>query len=347
MTRHLTRLTVTVALCATPMPALAAGETLQELAGRMYRDATGGYLNEIKMWLGMGADINYQLPYGGKTALMGAVAGGQYAIAQFLIDQGADLDIKDDTGRTALDWAHFYGDKKMVALLQAAAYQTPAAVAVPPLKSAVPAAPVVATPKQNQAPGARGSTPRAWTDKARWPAFTHFRVGELVQFWTPTGWRRGIIEEVRSSQNRTYRISQLDQPNWIDSYPWGEVAHVTRSPYWTGFFVGEWRLGEVMAMNIRTDGTDFYREFSYATASEALKINGDGTYLWKAGGKVTKGTWTAATTGPGVVVKDAQGVAWTLLNHTNAIEEDGRNLQSARLYAPGKMSIAANRPVTR
>ena len=346
MTRHLTRLTVTVALCATPMPALAAGETLQELAGRMYRDATGGYLSEIKTWLGMGADINYQLPYGGKTALMGAVSGGQYAIEQFLIDQGADLGLTDDTGRTALDWAGFYGDRKMVALLTAAAGKSTAApAAAPPLKSPAPAPTVTAAP--NTAPTARGTTPRAWTDKNRWPAFPHFRVGELVQFWTPTGWRRGVVEEVRSPQDRKYLVSQLDQPTWKDYYAWGEVAHVARSPYWTGFFVGEWRLGEVMAVNTRTDGTDVYREFSYAAASEALRINGDGSYLWKAGGKVTRGTWTAAVSGPGVVVKDAQGVAWTLVNHTNAIEESIRKLQTARLYAPGKMSIAANRPVAR
>lgn len=336
---------MTVVLTLASTPALAAGETLQELAGRMYRDATGGYLNEIKTWLGMGADINYQLPYGGKTALMGAVSGGQHAIAQFLIDQGADLGIKDDTGRTALDWAHFYGDKKMVALLVAAAGPAPVNAAVPPLKTPAPAKAPVAAP--NKAPSARGVTPRAWTDKARWPAFAHFRVGELVQFWTSTGWRRGVIEEVRSQQDRKYLISQLDQPTWKDYYAWGEVAHVTRSPYWTGFFVGEWRLGEVMAVNTRTDGTDLYREFSYAAASEALKINGDGTYLWKAGGKVTRGTWTPATSGPGVVVKDARGVAWTLVNHTNAIEESIRKLQTARLYASGQMSVAANRPLGR
>ncbi|UBV44190.1 ankyrin repeat domain-containing protein (plasmid) [Deinococcus taeanensis] len=336
---------MTLILGVTGLPVGAQGADLQELAGRMFRDASGGSLSELKTWLAQGADINDQLPGGGQTALMGAASNGQYGVAQFLIDRGADLTLKDDAGRTALDRARLFGDRRMAALLEAAAArQGPATAGTPPLKTPLPKPAAPAAAPKPAVPAAAGARP--WTDKTRWPAAGHFRVGEAVQFWTPTGWRRGVVQEVRL-QDRKSLIAQHDQPTWRDDYPWGEVAHVARSGYWTGFFVGDWRLGEVMAVNTRVAGTDVDRESSSAAASEALRVNADGTSLWKAGGKVTTGRWTPAADGPGVVVRDAAGTAWTLRNHTNAAEQSIRGLETARLYAAGKMSVAANRPVKR
>ena len=128
------------------------------------------------------------------------------------------------------------------------------------------------------------------------------------------------------------------------------MAHVKRQPYWTGYFTGDWKVGETMAVTTRSDGTSAWKEVAYASASDTLRIKADGTYEWKdLSGKVTKGRWTAAPDGPRLVVKDARGGAWTLRNTTNLVEERIRKLQGARLYPsdPGKMSMAASRPLGR
>ncbi|GHF89981.1 hypothetical protein GCM10017782_28860 [Deinococcus ficus] len=52
---------------------------------------------------------------------------------------------------------------------------------------------------------------------------------------------------------------------------------------------------------------------------------------------------------PGVIDKDARRGAWNLHNITNLVEERFRKLQGARLFPsdPGKMSMAASRPLSR
>lgn len=193
-----------------------------------------------------------------------------------------------------------------------------------------------------------------------WPAFGTFKPGERVQFWTSTGWRQGVIVEVgpqptndakiNLNMEKKYFIAQADQPTWRDYYDWGVVAHVTRAPYWTGFFVGDWKLGQGMAVNTRTDGTYAWTEVAYSSATDTLRIKADGTYEWKdLSGKVTKGRWTAAPDGPGIVVKDARGGIWTLRNQTNVVEEKTARYESARLYPSDRsqMSQAATRPLRR
>lgn len=193
-----------------------------------------------------------------------------------------------------------------------------------------------------------------------WPAFGTFKKGATVQFWTPTGWRKGVVIEVgpqpspdakiNLNQEKKYFIAQADQPTWQDYYDWGLVAHVDRKPYWSSFFVGDWAVGEVMAVNTRSDGTSAWNEYSYAGAGERLRIRADGTYEWRQlGGKLAKGRWTPAKDGPGVVVKDARGHIWTLRNQTHNVEEKIRRLEGARLFPndPRDMGQVANRPLRR
>lgn len=197
------------------------------------------------------------------------------------------------------------------------------------------------------------------TAKTPWPAFGAFRVGDTVQFHASNGWHKGVIKEVGPqpgqgttanwSAEKKYLITRSDIGS--DGYEdWGNVAPVTRAPYWTGFFIGDWTLGEGMAVNTRVSGTTETTEFAYAGASEALRIRADGTYEWKTfSGPVVKGRWTPAPDGPGIVVKDARGLNWTLRNKTNLIEEQIRKVESGRLYPSdrGQMSMAATRPLAR
>ena len=102
-----------------------------------------------------------------------------------------------------------------------------------------------------------------------------------------------------------------------------------------------------MAVNDRLEDGEAFTEFAYHTASEALRVKADGTYVWKPlGAAEIRGRWVAADDGAGIVLhRGVDGVDWTLRNETNAIEESIRGIQNARLTTPGKMSIAAKRPM--
>jgi hypothetical protein len=128
---------------------------------------------------------------------------------------------------------------------------------------------------------------------------------------------------------------------------WGSVKGLNRENYWTSFFIGDWRLGETMAMNTRTDGAYQRDEYSFHAATEALTVNENQTYRWKTTDKkIISGKWKAAEDGAGIILlKGFQGVDWVLRNETNATEENIRQLQSARLTTIGKMSITAKRPL--
>jgi ankyrin repeat protein len=69
-----------------------------------------GDFSLVKRMLSMGADPNKQ---GGRdeTALMVAANMRNFEIMDFLLDNGADVDIKDDMGRTVVDREHYLSSK--------------------------------------------------------------------------------------------------------------------------------------------------------------------------------------------------------------------------------------------
>lgn len=325
-------------------------------ADALFRDASGGDLDEVKSIVQGGGDVNWQRE-DGRTPLISAAASGHANIVQFMLSQGADPTLRDRNGKTALDVAREAGARDVVKLLQGAsqpAGQVPAkAAAAPP-----PAAP--------QAPAARPTAPSAGpvgapvtpvVGKTRWAQYGTFTRGQRVQYYLPTGWRTGTVREVgpspAPSRNPAYNAKKYqiaadkfpESPEWID---WGTVAGLARAPFWTDFFVGDWATGEVMAVNSRIEGRLEVTEFSYLTATDVLRVNGDGSYQWKVtGSPEIRGKWQAASDGPGVVLLDGyRKTNWTLRNHTNATEEFIRGIETARLYPEnGSMSIKAKRPL--
>lgn len=326
----------------------------------LVRDSDGGYLNEVKSIVEGGGDVNYRLEPSGLTPLMAAATAGHVEIVRFLLAKGARPEARDAHGMTALDRAVRDGHKGVVALLRASAAAAPAAALPPTTKAAPVVANTPATaPATPTAPAARGAVATPNPSRTAWAPFGSYRPGQRVQFRVSTGWRAGTITEVGTAAppgkhaaavyEKRYRIASdkfPDNPEWVD---WGSVAGLAREPFWTGFFVGDWMTGEVMAVNTRRGTSVDTTTYSYHAATEALRVNADGTYLWKPlGERAIRGRWAAAPDGPGIVLKaGSRGRDWTLRNETNAMEEGIRGIETARLTTEGIMSITAKRPVRR
>lgn len=71
----------------------------------------------VKQHLAAGTDINTRDVYGGSSPLISACLFGKSAIAQLLIDAGADINLRNNDGSTALHTAAFFGRPELVSLL--------------------------------------------------------------------------------------------------------------------------------------------------------------------------------------------------------------------------------------
>ena len=317
----------------------------------LVRDADGDDLREMRLIVQGGGDVNWQLSPTGLTPLMAAASADHLDVVQFLIEHGADPSMTDANGFTALERARRSGANDVVRYLEG--HGSPAAAAAP-APVAVPAAqargPVRATGAAMREGRPISASPRDW------PAFGSFRVGDTVRFHLSSGWRRGLVREVGTDAARRgsatcgakkYLVESLEVSSATDCIDWGSVVALDRQPYWSAFFVGDWALGETMAANSRVVGGEVWTEYAHMGATEALRVNANGTYSWKnRRGVVAQGRWDADPDGPGIILhRGPRRLDWTLTNETNATAKSIRGIESARLTARGQMSVAAKRPV--
>lgn len=87
----------------TPLMAAAGVGTKEEDTTGRHKTAAD-MIESIKLCLAAGVDIN-AVESTGRTALHGAALQGFDPVVQYLVEQGAKLDVKDRNGRTALDLA--------------------------------------------------------------------------------------------------------------------------------------------------------------------------------------------------------------------------------------------------
>lgn len=76
-----------------------------------------GNLPAVKEHIAYGTDLNQKEPMGGSTPLISAATFNKMAIAQALIEAGADLSIQNNDGTSALHAAAFFGRVEIVQML--------------------------------------------------------------------------------------------------------------------------------------------------------------------------------------------------------------------------------------
>jgi len=80
--------------------------------------ASGPFVETVGLFLKRGAEVNVQGTLEGFTPLMTAAAEGLADVVRLLLGAGADRDIKDVDGDTALSFARQNGHAEVVALLE-------------------------------------------------------------------------------------------------------------------------------------------------------------------------------------------------------------------------------------
>jgi len=84
--------------------ALMAAAGVNWVVNQTYTEGEPALLEAVKMCLELGMDVNTANSMG-LTAAMGAANRGSNSIIEFLVSKGARLDVKDNVGRTAYNWA--------------------------------------------------------------------------------------------------------------------------------------------------------------------------------------------------------------------------------------------------
>jgi hypothetical protein len=303
----------------------------QELKdGALYREASGGNLEEVKSIIRGGGNVHYQSAQQKFTVLMAAAGSGKLEVVRYLLSLGADPAAKDWWGQTAIDKARSVGANDIVQLLQQALNgKTPKPERQPKNEEAPPP---VKEPVKETIPQPVKQGPTSW------PLFGSYAVGDSVLYWVPTGWRKGVVKELGVAKatgkisvdfsERKYLVDPDAYALGNDWYEWTGVVTTQRQPFWTTWFVGEWKIGEVQAHhNDVKDGkeTDTYY---YMDATETLKVNKNGTYSWKLlNGQLKTGKWVPAKEQPGIVLQKAyRGFDWTLRNATTIDDVHTRKL---------------------
>lgn len=78
-----------------------------------------GNIDAVRQHIAAGSDINVKDPFGGSSPLISAAVFGKPEIAKVLIDAGADLNVQNNDGSTALHCAAFFCRPEIVKMLLA------------------------------------------------------------------------------------------------------------------------------------------------------------------------------------------------------------------------------------
>lgn len=280
---------------------------------------------EVAQLLAEGANVN-TVNSGGYTPLMRAAGEGCAEVVTLLLEAGADASLAHPSFGTAADQAKMHQKSAVEAMLRAAAAGGAAAGAPaaawdrpgPEVADVASPSPAIAQaadrPTESEAPAPAPMGP------SDWPQLGAYRPGEQVLYSGTAGktWQPGVVRSV----DPTYGYNLVDGPS--GSYSRYFVIAPQRAPFWTDFFIGDWRVSVPMAMGAVTDGRAVYRTVSGGMRLPPLRISADGTYSWRVqadrGERLLRGRWIANPDGPGVILQNAEkGADWLVYNNTDAL----------------------------
>ena len=284
---HLQRLRFAAPIvCLLSLPAAAQNIDEMSLSDAAHYCRAG----DVKALLDRGVDINSQNS-GGYTPLMMAVTYGCEEVVRMLLERGADTTIENASGWDAAYLAKINNYRKIQAML------------------AQPAPAPAPQPQPAPAPAPRPG------GAAAWPALGAYQVGQTVLYSGTAGktWDSGVIRSIDPVYG--YNIEGL-----TGSYDPFLVVGIQREPFWTNYFVGDWRVSVPMAMGTVTDGTWLYRTVTGGMRLPPLRIEANGNYYWRVmkngGEQLIRGKWVPNPQGPGVILKNAeQGADWLVYNN--------------------------------
>ena len=252
---------------------------------------------EVADLIAQGVDVN-AVNSGGYTPLMMAATYGCEDAARLLLEGGADVTIKHPSFGDAAALAKANRYPKLQAMIEG----KQAGAGQPPQQQA------------QQAPAPQANLTTAGTRE--WPKLGRYQVGQEVLFSGTAGktWDRGVIKSIDPVYG--YNID-----GWTGSYDPFFVVAIEREPFWTSYFIGDWKVSVPMAMGAVTDGRYVYRTVTGGMRLPPLRINADGTYSWRAqqgtGEQLIRGRWEPNPNGPGVILKSGEkGADWLVYNNS-------------------------------
>lgn len=290
--------------CALVAISTAANAQLGRDEAALINAAQDCRVDEARQLIQRGTDLN-GANSGGYTPLMMAANYGCTEVAEMLITAGADATARHPDFGTAADMAKMNRYAKIEALLADSGANSGLQIAQRAKASASSVSAKPQAPAQMRAKGSKA-----------WPALGAYRVGQEVLFSGTAGktWDRGTIKSFDPVYG--YNIE-----GWTGSYDPFFVVGTEREPFWTEYFVGDWRVSVPMAMGSVTDGTYVYRTVSGGLRLPPLRISADGSYSWRvqqgSGERVIKGRWIPSPDGPGVILQNAdRGAHWLVYNNS-------------------------------
>lgn len=271
---------------------------------------------EVERLIRSGTQVN-GVNSGGYTPLMRAAGEGCADVVRLLLGAGADPSIRHPSFGDAADQARLHRQAAVESMIRAAAAPSSSGPAGAAARTDAPVAPA--------ANDVRGAA--AGSGAREWPRIGAYRVGERVLYSGDGGknWRPAVIRAV----DPTYGYSFVDGPS--GSYSNYFVVAPRREPFWTSYFVGDWRISVPMAMGTVTDGRNVYRTVSGGMRLPPLRISADGTYAWRvqqgSGERVVRGRWDPNPDGPGVILRNAErGADWLVYNNSDALSSLGETV---------------------
>ena len=309
-------LIVLIICFCTVLPAHAQRSAYDEAAFLNAAAADGDTLAALQS-LKTGLDINFKRSE--NTALYYAIFFKRNEMVQFLLNHGANPDLKDENGNNALQNARKYGNAVIVAMLEKNRKNPP----------------TIKDKKQEDIIIIKDTVKKN-------PTTHSFAIGAEVLHSRDRGktWEKGIVLKIPTEEMPGYLIEN-EAKTVKNYYDPSFITHLTRQTSWTSFFTGDWDIYLPMSITTRVSNKDVYRIYEGGERLPPLRINANGTYTWAIEkNKILKGKWKANKDAPGIILLNGyKNANWHMYNTSDS--------SNRKIYGSDYVMIVADKNTAR